>query len=81
MVSSSIPSSMDCEGFGLGVADEEDEGSGALGVGDGDAPWLDVRHKKKTRVNARTVTTAIHAMIGPLEVGFFGGSTYGVWGA
>ncbi len=30
----------------MGVADEEDEGSKALGLGDGDAPWLDVRHKK-----------------------------------
>jgi len=77
MVSSSIPSSTDCEGFGLGVTDEKDEGSGPVGLGDGDAPRLDVCHKKKTRINARTVSTAIHAMIGPLELGFFGGSAYG----
>ena len=33
--------------------------------------------KKKTTTNARTVSTAIHAMIGPFELGFFSGSTYG----
>jgi len=77
MVSSSIPSSTDCEGFGLGVADEKDEGSGALGLGDGEVPRLDVCHKKKTTTNARTVKTAIHAMIGPLELGLFSGSAYG----